>query len=823
MTSLAYTNILLYLCTDLLIKSRHSNITKSQIIKLTIMTLQEKHQLNESFLENFPMESLENMTLDQYTNLNRSDSFCYWVENKTEPLGSVLGGSAFKFGIYRYNQKPKEEMTYCLYDENYAWYATLGSSAEEAFDNVKRIIIRLAEYGRDGKLDAIEGEKDLWPVIKWKIAFLYSKETLIPYYSLDRLRIIAKHMGMGDTKKATIADIQRYLIDKREGMDIHEYAEHLDMIWREYENQAKVWMWSGDEQTFNRDRLTAGDMVSSQIRDYSQYKTKKALQIDYQKARGNSDDNIPGAYWSFIKEVQVGDIVVVFKNDSSGKSNQHIMYGWGEFTSDLINDVDSSSPLQREVEWKRILDHEITTGVVKNKLFFHGTTDKQAQEIKRLLGITKDNNNSQTNTHTMKYQAYIELLKEARNLVLTGAPGTGKTHMARQIAMEMILGHSMDYDSLTDEEKEKLKKQTDFVQFHPSYDYTDFVEGLRPIEDIDEDKNKGIKFERKDGIFKAFCKNAIPFSGDPFDKAYDKLIEDIKSNRVKTVELKRKTSAKLYVIGDNIKWYSAKEADNISSNAISRNRLKKLYSTYNTLEKLDGMSNITESIKEVIGGGDFSYYWGILHHLLQNYNLMGHFTPFVFIIDEINRGEASKIFGELFYAIDPGYRGMKNLPVKTQYQNLVPKTDDFFEGFYVPDNVYILATMNDIDRSVESMDFAMRRRFNWHEVTPDMTQDMLDELGVSLAAQAKEYMRRVNEAIKNTEGLGAAYMIGPAYFKKLGGYKGDFKKLWEMNIDPLLREYLRGFRNAEEKKKEFKDAYFNTIKVSVNQEQANEY
>jgi hypothetical protein len=98
------------------------------------MTLQEKHQLNESFLETFPMESLENMILDQYTNLNRSDSFCYWIESKTEPLGSVWGGSSFKFGIYRYNQKPKEEMTYCQYDENYAWYATLGSTAEEALD-----------------------------------------------------------------------------------------------------------------------------------------------------------------------------------------------------------------------------------------------------------------------------------------------------------------------------------------------------------------------------------------------------------------------------------------------------------------------------------------------------------------------------------------------------------------------------------------------------------------------------------------------------------------------------------------------------------------
>ena len=297
------------------------------------------------------------------------------------------------------------------------------------------------------------------------------------------------------------------------------------------------------------------------------------------------------------------------------------------------------------------------------------------------------------------------------------------------------------------------------------------------------------------------------------------MIEDIKSNRVETVELKRKTSAKLYVTGDNIKWYSVKEDNNISSNAVSRPRLKQLYHVYDTLEKLESMSNITDGIKNVIGGCDPTYYWGILRYILQNYDLMGHFTPFVFIIDEINRGEASKIFGELFYAIDPGYRGKKELPVKTQYQNLVPKNDEFSEGFYVPDNVYILATMNDIDRSVESMDFAMRRRFTWVEVTPEDTKDMLEKMDKSLAKEAIDTMNRLNTAIANTDGLGVAYSIGPAYFKKLEKNGGDFIKLWEMNIEPLLREYLRGFRKPEEKMKEFKAEYFNTKEVSANQEQ----
>ena len=187
--------------------------------------------------------------------------------------------------------------------------------------------------------------------------------------------------------------------------------------------------------------------------------------------------------------------------------------------------------------------------------------------------------------------------------------------------------------------------------------------------------------------------------------------------------------------------------------------------------------------------------------------------PFVFIIDEINRGEASKIFGELFYAIDPGYRGKKEHLVLTQYQNLVPETDVFAKGFYVPENVYILATMNDIDRSVESMDFAMRRRFTWHEITPDDTESMLDTL--PYADEAKERMHRLNNAIAETDGLGAAYMIGPAYFLKLDKNGGDFEKLWKMNIQPLLKEYLRGFRKMEEILEKFSNAYFGKTKETA--------
>ena len=187
--------------------------------------------------------------------------------------------------------------------------------------------------------------------------------------------------------------------------------------------------------------------------------------------------------------------------------------------------------------------------------------------------------------------------------------------------------------------------------------------------------------------------------------------------------------------------------------------------------------------------------------------------PFVFIIDEINRGELSKIFGELFFAIDPGYRGKEGL-VQTQYQNLISEGDIFKNGFYVPENVYIIGTMNDIDRSVESMDFAFRRRFRWEEISATQNIKMLEELAdPTLQAEAERRMSNLNDVISNNiPELSSAYNIGPAYFLKLKETQGDlnerFKALWDGHLVSLLREYLRGRSDMQTRLDELEAAYY---------------
>lgn len=573
--------------------------------------------------------------------------------------------------------------------------------------------------------------------------------------------------------------------------------------WKTTTTTPNVWMWNGGTETFLQDTLKVGSSAKGLV-DFKACDSKESLRNAYRAAAGNTDVKIPNAYWDFMSRVKPNDIVVVFSSQKQSGSQFHLLYGWGRFTSECFYKNEDDNPLQRTVEWNiPYLKTPVIDKKTKNSMFFHLVEGIEADNIIRLLGIHSERLSSSiinpTHIPQLKYKEYIDLLAEAHNLVLTGAPGTGKTYMAQAIAEEM-------------------GAVTKFVQFHPSYDYTDFVEGLRPIEKGDGQ----LGFERKDGVFKEFCREAIKNLIDS-KKSIESLTKEIswqeKLDRFVEDSIEEGTKLKT-VNGSEFEISEMKGHTIVIHNEQNEKTTQVAVNADEILELLtnDVPLNIVRDIRNYFnrkfGTQPDSYAFVIAKAIRAMRQKMPVVEankidrkPFVFIIDEINRGEVSKIFGELFYAIDPGYRGKKDYLVQTQYQNLVPETDIFAKGFYVPENVYILATMNDIDRSVESMDFAMRRRFTWKEVTPTDTEAMLDTL--SCANEAKATMNRLNNVIAETEGLGASYMIGPSYFLKLGENGGDFLKLWKMNIEPLLKEYLRGFRKADEIIDRFSKAFFN--------------
>ena len=800
------------------------------------MNIQEKIELYNSFRQEWPISRLYTMTLDEYSKIGDKHTFTYWLESRLDQLGSIWGGSSFKFGIFNRNeQTPKRKDTGACYSDKYAWNSKYGSNESQAFDQIRSIIIKVAESANRGDLKAIE-EADLGHAYKWKIAFHYQSDIANPIIAHFFKRELLFNICPELNHKASTTLFQAKILEKRKvGEDVFSFCERI------YNTPSiKYWLYAPGENanmwpTFYNNHVMG---LGWDIGDLKQYKTaseiKEAIKKTYNKT--NNPTNDTKANWEFCNEMNIGDIVIA-------KQGRNSILGWGVITSDYYYDSSKypEYPSLRNVKWidTETKSHDEMGSIVLKTLTNITPYANYVDKMKKLLGIDTDNNNAPVD---MKQ---IKLLKQKKQIILQGAPGTGKTYKTAELAVALCDGVdtlSMNREKIMERYRELYDEgRVSFTTFHQSMDYEEFVEGIKPIVNFE----KQTEYIISKGIFKDISQKALLenikltpncYTELEFEDNYELLISAIKTGKITEFQQKS-TSTPIEVINiSKNKNIIFRHKGCNKQYIISKERLTKLYDHYKTPDAFYQIKNINNEFRDIIGGCNCSGYWAILNYLFshnssvqsfdidiknlkedEQENLIQRFIsdikkdrvertnnqirPYLLIIDEINRGNISKIFGELITLLEADKRiGEENeLTVTLPYSQ---------ETFGVPSNLYIIGTMNTADRSVGYIDYAIRRRFAFITLKADRnviesyyTDNDLKQKALAYFDQADALMKVSSEYEKDD------LMIGHSYFLAKSEEELQNKMVYE--VRPLLLEYfndgLLAFRKDDEEYKAIKN------------------
>ncbi|MGI7722265.1 McrB family protein [Campylobacter jejuni] len=522
----------------------------------------------------------------------------------------------------------------------------------------------------------------------------------------------------------------------------------------------------------NRDDFDTFQINSIELLKKLLFELKKGLLQEYNNKSGNGCPHacINSHYLEFVKYVNA------YKEYTSKDMVKYLKTRGGdkEFKVEIKN---------QKIEVIASVDNIIRTYSLERFLRYSvlGKIEEDSSYAKPLFEDILNNSNLSIIKLSENEKIYKEqhfenekILSENQNLslnqILYGPPGTGKTYHTIDKALE-ILGENLES---RDEKKAKFDEyvkngQIVFTTFHQSYGYEEFVEGIKPIIDNDENSQE-VKYDVKDGIFKELCEKALENrdSIKNFNFYIDKLKEKVKiddNNPEKYFELPNTKYSIQYRNGKTFRIKFDDMSKNHKDYPVSIDNIEKLYKT----------SNIDEIYNS-------AYVRAILNYLklqgLEDYKEKDEKVnlPYIIIIDEINRGNVSKIFGELITLIESS----KRIGEKEELKVTLPYSG---EKFGVPKNVYIIGTMNTADRSITSLDTALRRRFEFVEMMPDVSKLSMDCEGINL----QELLKAINTRIEYL--LDREKTIGHAFFVSVENLE-DLKKVFQNKIIPLLQEYF---------------------------------
>lgn len=789
--------------------------------------MENLYKLKEEFLNIWSLDRVRKMTLEEYTNLNRDDSFCYWLESRTTDLGGIGGGSAYKFGIYKRSDLSRAvEADNRKTDGEYAWFTKYGENTkEEAFESVKEIIIEIIECIKNNRLERID-KIDLGAAYKWKIAFLYSDFNIINIFKYEALKFLALGKGFDNNKRQPISEYQKFLMGlKSDKEDFFIYAHNL---WREYDDSLKTiesisisqkqlfinWLISSnlnpeiteDLETLSEDVLAKG-YFSKPIYDCITY--DDIVQLSYQDPISENWNGCYEHYYNFVL-TQLTDKTGVDLFIKYGLVTVSNRAEFEKFTKNNYWSGDNKKAYEQYVNgfhkdsrlaiYSRINKNQIKVGalgtVINNpnngfELKVEWDSDFESFTVDLICNPgTLDffeiqpyfNENLDIKNIFYNIKPKVNSMTHPLNQILYGAPGTGKTYNTKRLAVEIIDDENYDdkkRDFILDRYHELVNsKQIYFTTFHQSISYEDFIEGIKPVLNNEVETEFGkIEYEIKDGIFKEICL-LKPYNiyNDLFyiNKQFEKWkVCKVTEEGVYFVKPKGGKLVMPLPLFYDLHRFIEDKGINFSSGTIE-NEIDR--EKYPYIEKY------------YINGYDTLHKYIYQEFLKLKENKSYPTKKRVLIIDEINRGNVSAIFGELITLVEED----KRLGKKEALEVTLPYSKT---KFGVPDDLYIIGTMNTADRSVESLDTALRRRFSFVEMQPDLellkdehiTNGVIsiDKEEIDLVQILDTINGRIEILIDKDHKIGHSFFINTKSFQ-------DLKLVFKDKVIPLLEEYFFG-------------------------------
>ena len=725
----------------------------------------------ERFLERFPLEKLSSLTIDEYVAGNGQDTFCYWLEFKKIGAG-IGGGNATKFWIYRPSNTT---------DDSFAvGYGTKKellprAKATSYFVDLRTKLLKALDLAKNDRVELIKDlEVPIWNMVLLKILTLYFPDKFLTINAPQVLIKCARALHLEDIElKADNAILISHACKKALHNDPTYTGwsnEKIGMfMWENFQEPAEkkeaqgtqYWLYAPGENARLWDEFYEKGIMGlgwDKLGDIRQYETKEDIKkalVDIKGGDGSKKNDV-GAIFDFLNTIRIGDYIIA-------KRGMNEIIGYGIVTSDYEYDSSRSEYQKiRKVDWKKRGEWSVDFRLVIKTLT--NITDYNSEHTdfefyhQRLLALMSDDSTEKTTI------SISPAMQHPLNTIFYGPPGTGKTYHTVQRAAEIIQGRTISsHSEALAIFKQNLHDRIEFITFHQNYSYEDFIQGLRP----DTENNNQLTFERKDGIFKLIANRALKnlqASDKPqsykrtFDEVFNEFFSPLVEGEIDEIEVKMKRVS-YFITGITNKSIDFRKASGGTAHTMSIDTLKRMYQAESVLD-IAGLSIYYEPLLDSLLklGRDNSIV--VTEVKRENY---------VIVIDEINRANISRVFGELITLIEPDKRSDGAIPLEVK----LPSGDSFM----IPSNLYIIGTMNTADKSIALLDIALRRRFEFEAMYPKYELD-----GKPL--ENAEILRKINEQIIKTKGHD--FQIGHAYFM---AKNESLQQRMNNKVIPLLLEY----------------------------------